>query len=661
MNHALRKKRLMAAALIVLMVSVPLSLFPQSVRELDRQAQEYFDNREFSKAVVIWLNILDIEPDNAEVQKKVEMLYELKQKKDIELERSKMDYQKAKMELYKNKDEKISDKDAERNLERARERADQAFSRFKTAYRIDPNDSEMQLVREEMERLEKYIQSEEQKLSRSKKERERARELTAIARKAMDESRYQDALDSWEQILKFMPDNIDALEGKRQAALALENIIKFESIKKFIQSGTDNYNKGDLKLARQDFMNVLQLDPQNGTARDYIERIDDRLSESRKLEQREKQAELFYASGIRNIRENRFDEAEDDFNNILSLYNNKNFRDTKERLASIPALRKDYDRRQAEARNREFIDQLQNGMIALSEGRYQEAISFFEKALKLDPGNKEIPLYLQRAKNAQKLIDEEVVDENSPYFDVVNSLVVSGKKLYDSGKYDESRKRWSQILELFPSNLVANEYDMKCRIKLNPETRDSIVSKFIAEAGGFMKAKDYRNAYRKYALVKSIYPEYPQIDMLISRTQRSQSLGGGTTLTAAENSEIERRYRLGMSYYQRGGEENVRKALVELRWVVQKDPGNIKAIIAVNKIEAQIRGGRSVAGTGGRKLTPEQEAQVRRYYNSGINYYQNNEYNKAIAEWRKVLIIDPRNEKARSNIIKTTELLGRGR
>ncbi|HPS57263.1 MAG TPA: tetratricopeptide repeat protein [Spirochaetota bacterium] len=644
-----------------MMVLAPFSLFPQSADEMDRQAQEYFDNKDFSKAVVIWLNILDIEPGNAEIQKKVEMLYELKQKKDIELERSKMDYKKAKMELYKNKDEKISDDDAEANLERAREMANNAFDEFKTAYRIDPNDAEMQLVREEMERLEKYLQSEEQKLSRSKKDRERARGLAILARKAMDESRYKDALDRWDEILTFMPDNIDAIEGKRQATLAIENIMRFESIKKFLQSGVENYNKEDYKVARQDFMNVLQLDPENNTARDYIERIDDRLTEKRKYEQREKQADLFYVSGLKNLKENKFDEAEDDFNNILSLYDNKNYKDTKERLASISGLRKDYDRRQAEARNRDFTDQLQNGMIALSEGRYQEAISFFEKALKLDPGNKEIPLYLQRAKDAQKLIDEEVVDENSPYYDVVNPLIVSGKKLYDSGKYDESRKRWIQILELFPSNLIANEYDMKCRIKLNPETRDSIVSKFISDAEAYMKIRDYRNAYRKYALVKSIFPEYPQIDTLISRTQKSQTFGGGSTLTAAESAETDRRYKLGMSYYQMGGEENVKKALVELRWVVQKDPGNIKAIIAVNKIEAQFRGGTALAGTGGRKLTPEQEAQVRKYYNNGINYYQNNEYNKAISEWRKVLIIDPRNEKARSNIIKTTELLGRGR
>ncbi len=660
-NSRIKKGTIKSAFIIIMMVLVPVALFPQSVSEMDRQAQRYYENKEFSRAVVIWLNILDIDPENAEVQKKVEMLYELKQKKDIELERSKMDYKKAKMELYKNQDENISYDDAEENLARARKRYDRAFAEFATAYRIDPNDTEMQLVREEMDRLRKYLESEEQKLSVSKEQRKRARELTVLARKAMDESRYKDALGHWEEILSFMPDNIDAIEGQRQSTLAIENFMRFESIKKFLQSGIVLFEKEDYRLARRDFMNVLQLDPENNTARDYIERIDDKLNEKRKAEQREKQAELFYASGVKNLKENQFDEAEDDFNNILSLYNNKNYRDTKEKLASIPGLRKEYDRRSAEARNREFTDRFQNGMIALSEGKYQDAISFFEKALKLDPGNKEIPRYLQRAKDARRLVEEEVVDENSPYFSVVNSLIVSGKKLYDSGKYEESRKRWGQILELFPSNLIANEYDMKCRIKLNPETRDSIVSKFISEAEGYMKVKDYRNAYRKYALVKSIYPEYPQIDKLIARTQKPQSFGGGTVLTASERAEIDRRYKLGMSYYQKGGEENVKKALVELRWVVQKDPGNIKAIISVNKIEAQLRGGRSVAGRGGRKLTPEQEAMVRKYYNNGINYYQNNEYNKAIAEWRKVLIIDPRNAKARSNIIKTTELLGRGR
>jgi len=654
-------KSLIIKLSIVLIALAPVSILGQSIEEMDRQAQEYYDNKDFSRAIAIWLNILDMDPENREIQKKVEMLYEQKQKKDLELERSKIEYKKAKIELYKNKDENISFDDAEKNLERAKAKAEIAFKSFITAYRIDPADTEMQIIREDMEKLEKYILSEEKRLDASQKDRMRARELTALARKAMDESRYKDALAHWEEILSFMPDNIDAQEGKRQASLALDNIIKFENIKKFMQSGILYYTKEDYRLARRDFMNVLQLDPDNAAANDYIEKIDDRLQEKKRLEQKEKQAELFYASGIKNLKENRFDEATDDFENILSLFDNKNYRDTKEKLASIPGLRKSYDKKKEEERDRQFTDQLQNGIIALSEGRYQDSIAYFEKALKLDPGNREIPAYLRRAKDAQKLVEEEVVDENSPYFDVVNSLIVSGKKLYDAGKYEESSRRWAQILELFPSNLIANEYDMKCRIKLDPSQRDSMVSKFIAEADGYMKVRDYRNAYRKYSIVKSIYPEYPGIDGLIARTRKSQSFGGSTNLTADEKAEVDRRYKLGMSYYQKGGEENINKALVELRWVVQKDPGNIKAIISVNKIEAQKRGGDTGYSRAGRRLTPEQEAQVRKYYNRGIYYYQNNEYDKAIAEWRKVLIIDPKYEKARSNIIKTTGLLSRGR
>lgn len=659
MRKDLVKRGIISTILAISLAAIPHSIYTQSVDEMNRQAQEYYDNKEFSKAVAIWLNILDIDPENREVQKKVEMCYEQKQKKDLELERSKIEYKKARMELYKNRDENISYEDAEANLARARERADSAFKSFTTAYRIDPRDSEMQLVREDMEKLNKYLESEEQKLKVSREQRIRAQELTILAKKAMDESRYKDALAFWEEILTFMPDNIDAQEGRRQAALAIENFIKFENIKKFMQSGIFYFNKQDYKLARQDFMNVLQLDPENASAKDYIERIDDKLKEKKRYEQREKEAEILYASGIRNLKDNKFDEATDDFENILSLFDNKNYRDTRERLAAIPGLRKDYENRQRNQRLKEIDQEFQNGLIALAEGRYQDAISSFEKTLKLDPGNKRVPPYLQRAKDAQKLVEEEIVDENSPYFDVVNSLIVSGTKLYDAGRYTESKKRWEQILELFPSNRIANEFDLKCQIKLNPDQRDSVISRFISEAEGFMKTKDYRNAYRRYALVKSIYPEYPGIDNLIAKSDKTQGVAGGSSnLTADESAEADRRYKLGMDYYQKGGEENIKKALVELRWVAQKDPNNIKAVITVNKIEAQLRVGSSSGGGTGRKLTPEQEAQVRKYYNSGINYYSNNDYKRAIAEWRKVLLIDPNHSKAKNNIRKTLPLIG---
>jgi len=59
------------------------------------------------------------------------------------------------------------------------------------------------------------------------------------------------------------------------------------------------------------------------------------------------------------------------------------------------------------------------------------------------------------------------------------------------------------------------------------------------------------------------------------------------------------------------------------------------------------------------RLTDKQRQMVRTYYYSGINYYTNNNFDKAIQEWRKVPAIDPGHEKARNNIRKSLVLLGR--
>jgi tetratricopeptide (TPR) repeat protein len=656
MKDKIKTYKKLLSVLIAALFFSPLPIYTQSTKEMDRQAQEYFDNKEFSKAVALWLNMLDIDPNNMDIQKKVEFLYEMKQKKDLELEKSKMNYKLAKKEIIKNFAKDVTYEDAEDNLAASRETAKIAFESFIIAYRIDPKDSDMQLIREDMQKLEKLLASEDKRLALSKEQRERAKALTLLAVTAMDEARYQDALGHWSEILTFMPENIDAIEGKRQAEIAIDNIIRYESIKKFLASGKSYFELNDFKLARQDFMNVLQLDPENNAAQDYIEKIDELLNSKKKYEQRLREAETFYVSAIKNLRENRFDEARDELENVITLI--ANYKDARERLAGIPKLKAEYDRKERERRLRQINEEFQNGLIALADLRYQDAISAFENTLKLDPGNKLAPFYIQRAKDAQKLVEEEVVDENSTYFDLVNSLVVSGKRLFEAGKYEESQKRWNQILELFPSNRIANEYNFKCELRHNPAEGEAIIKKMVADGEDLLKKKEFRSAYRKFELVKSINPNYPDIQNLLKKAEREQSFTGSSLLTLEEKNDLDRRYNLGMAYYQKGGDDNIKKALVELRWVASKDPGNIKAVVAVNKIESQSRAGISAAKGEGSKLTPEQEALVRKYYYSGINYYSNNDFKRAIAEWRKVIAIDPGHTRAKNNIRKCLALLG---
>lgn len=658
MKFLIQIKHFILIVIFLLMASV--CLLGQSVKDMDREAQKFFENKEFSRAVALWLNVLDLDPDNTEIQRKIEMLYDMKQRKDIELEKAKFNFRVARRDLIKNRDDKISLKNAQANLNESREKAAVAFESFIIAYRIDPKDPEMQLLRDEMERLEKYMVSEDTRLKVTIAQREKADSLRILALAAMDERRYQDSQGHWEEILSFLPQNIEAIEGKRQAEFAIENAIRYESIRRYMATGMDFFNRNELNLARQEFISVLQLDPANTTADEYIDRIDEKLNENRRLEQRMRQAEVFYASGLNNLRDNKFNEGRDDLENALALV--PGYKDSRERLLSIPELRKDFERREKDRRLRIIDTEFQNGIIALTQQQYQEAIAAFEKTLNLDPQNQLATVYIQRAKDALRQIEDEIVDDNSSYYDLVNSLVVSGEKLYNEGKYIESKKRWEKILELFPKNRIATEFVLKCELKLNPETRETFAQRLVGEGNELLGKNAYREAKTKFELVKSFYPEYPDIENLISRSERSRGAtgGGAVALGSADKNEVERRYRLGMSYYQRGGTDNLNRALTELRWVVSRDPDNIKGIVGVNRIEAQLRSGASSASTERRTgLTPEQEALVRTYYYRGINYYSNNDFNRAIGEWRKVLAIDSGHVNARNNIRRTLVLLGR--
>jgi len=56
-------------------------------------------------------------------------------------------------------------------------------------------------------------------------------------------------------------------------------------------------------------------------------------------------------------------------------------------------------------------------------------------------------------------------------------------------------------------------------------------------------------------------------------------------------------------------------------------------------------------------LTPEETEQIRKLYLSGMQLFSKDEYAKAIAEWEKILRIDPTNDSVRRNIEEAKERL----
>lgn len=639
MKYRIRKKT--PAFVLIVIMAMSTVARPQSVAELDRRADEYYKNKEFTRALGEWLRILELEPDNENIQKKIEILYEEKHRKDLAYQKARFHYRLARQELPV-------------DVQQAKDDSDVAIENFVAAYRIDPADPDLQLMREDMRKLQEEVRIELAKKRLSEELKKRYIALMEDAGAKMKSMEFERALENYKEVLDFVPNDTAALEGLRNAEMAISNRLKYEKIQLLLAAGIALFGEKKYKDARNDFEEVLTLDIKNREAKRYIDQIDELLESNRNMELKRIQAEQFYLSGIENIRKKNFDQAADDFENALSLI--KNYKDARARLDGLDRLRKEYAEEQRLLRLRNIDREFQNGLLAYSEGRYKEALSSLEKTLALDAGNELAKKYIVMVKEAIRDIEEEVVDADSPYYSIINPLIISGKQLYDRGNYIESRRRWEEILRLFPKNRIALEFLLKCELALNPAAFQDFAQKIVDEGKGLLDARKFAQALSKFELIRSISADYPGINDLIATAKR------GTERTApagVNQQEIEARYAQGMELYQRGGRENIEAALGHFRWIAARDPNHARSLIAMNRIESQLRfgGGEAVRERGG--LTDKQKELVRTYYYNGINYYTNNNFDKAIEEWRKVLVIDPTHEKARNNIRKSLVLLGR--
>ena len=637
----LRARKKIPAYMLMVIVMMSSAVSPQSVEELDRRAGELYRNKEFTRALGEWLRILEIEPDNENIQKKIEMLYEEKHRKDLAYQKARFHFRLARQEIPT-------------DVQKAKEDSDVAINNFVTAYRIDPTDPDLQAMREEMRRLQDEVRIELAKKRLSEELKQRYIALMEDSAARMKSMEFEKALANYKEVLRFVPNDTAALEGLRNAEMAISNRLKYEKIQLLLAGGIVLFGEKKYKEARNDFEEALALDIKNREAKKYIDRIDELLESNRNMELKRIQAEQFYLSGIENIRNKNFDQAADDFKNALSLI--KDYKDVRARLDGLDRLRKEYAEEQRLLRLRNIDREFQNGLLAYSEGRYREALSHLEKTLALDAGNELAKKYIGMVKEAIRDIEEEVVDVDSPYYSIVNPLIISGKQLYDRGNYIESRKRWDEILRLFPKNRVSLEYLLKCELALNPAAFQDFAQKIVEEGKGLLDGGKYAKALTKFELIRSISADYPEINELIAQAKR------GTERAApagVNQQDIEARYALGMELYQRGGKANIEAALANFRWVVANNPNHARSLIAMNRIESQLRYGGGEAAPERAGLTEKQKELVRTYYYNGINYYTNNNFDRAIEEWRKVLVIDPTHEKARNNIRKSLVLLGR--
>lgn len=111
---------------------------------------------------------------------------------------------------------------------------------------------------------------------RSRERDEKIRFLHTVAFDHLKKSDYAEAIRNWESLLELDPSNAQAKEGVAEAKKAWEaqkGRDRQEDIQKFSEQAMDAYIERDHKKSRALWNQVLELDPDNTLARDYLRRM----------------------------------------------------------------------------------------------------------------------------------------------------------------------------------------------------------------------------------------------------------------------------------------------------------------------------------------------------------------------------------------------------
>ncbi len=251
------------------------------------------------------------------------------------------------------------------------------------------------------------------------------------------------ALDELKIVLEYDPANAAASETLyvvrdrilQQQKIRVESSEKAILINQHFALGLDYYSRNEYMLARTEWSNVLDLDPENEEAREYLERTEAKLIEQadrhrRRALQMESGGNLAAALG--------------EWNMVAIL--DPGSSEAASAIERIGNRMRDLDRGYREAAERLRVMELfEDALEAFREGRYAETVELLNDLLELDPQHEEARVLLLRVERRITPLTDEEREE-------IRRLYIEGMKHFTEKNYESAIAEWNKILEITPDN-----------------------------------------------------------------------------------------------------------------------------------------------------------------------------------------------------------------
>ena len=426
--------------------------------------------------------------------------------------------------------------------------------------------------------------------------------------------KYSRALGHYREVLKLESYNKDALDGEQDSLAKLQT-----QIKEHFNKGVEAFNDQKFRVATAEFENVLSLDREYAPAIEWLD----------------KSKQQYEANKVSIL-------VNDNIQKGIDLYQNKTYERAKiafERAFELDPNNekaKSYiekcDEKLAKASKQEkTAKKIAEGMLKFRRKKYNEAITILKEAQEIDPENQNIKDYINFAIKARKESMNKAYNDGINYFNEGNLLKAREnleKALENNPKHEKARKKLAEVKSAIfekvskakrdgKKNFKAGEYDkankdFKTVLMYDPENEEiedyiqmtQSIEDYKDEAKVFMSKKQYGKAIDSLNNVL----KYNKDDQKVKQMIKEASAKG--------KKEASKWFNEGLDYFEKG---DLKEAENRFRRVKSVDPTHSEAIRNLSKVEKEI------------------ERKVKSYYKTGLSYYDQKNYKKAISEFNKVL------------------------
>lgn len=251
------------------------------------------------------------------------------------------------------------------------------------------------------------------------------------------------ALDELKIALEYDPTNAGVAET---LAVVERSILKEEEnrmksvenaalINQHFRLGLDYYSKADYILARAEWRNVLELDPNNEKAGEYLTKTEEKLkglANQHRLQALELEGKGQLAASLSEWNMVRtLDPASTEAKNASNRINSR-----------LDEMGKDYT---AASKRLQVMELFDNAMKSFGDGQYAEAARQLGELLRLDPTHQEGRKLLMRTQRRMTPLTDRQKQQ-------VRALYIEGMKFFTKNEYAKAVEQWRKILDIDPDN-----------------------------------------------------------------------------------------------------------------------------------------------------------------------------------------------------------------